>query len=103
MENIQIIETVEFRAANGVDQSTLTAAMAALETYTTQSGGLLDRHVSCSEDGLWFEHVRWENIDAANRAKDGFMASQEGQALMALIDPETVVMRHAPLVLHAAA
>lgn len=95
MRNIQIIETVTYKSKAGVSDAQFIAAAKGLDAYIDRCGGLISRSLFKSDDDVWHEHMIWETESAYTKANSGFMASQEGQAVIALLDPASLNMGHA--------
>ena len=98
MENIQIIETVEFRTTNGVTPEQVAAAQDGIQAFLATRDGFIARTLSQGEDGTWLDHVVWANRAAAQSASEALMRAPEAGAFLALIDLEIVKMSHAPMV-----
>lgn len=103
MEDIQIIETVTFKANDGVEDDALFAALRGIDGFLNGRDGFVRRHLSRGEDGTWLEHVVWENMEKALAAAAEFPGSPEAQAAMGFIDGATARVGHAPLIAYKAA
>ena len=95
MENAQIIETVTYRTKDGVSDAEYIKTSPALNAFTARIGGAVSRNLFKDADGLWHEQTVWADAASHQKAMKGFMASEEGQAIVALLDPETLKMSHA--------
>lgn len=98
-----IAEIVTFRAAEGTDDADLARAAAALEPFLQGREGFVSRHLSRAEDGIWTDYVLWTDLARAKAAAAAIMSEPVAGAFMALIDPESVTMTHAPVVVRQAA
>jgi hypothetical protein len=94
MKNIQIIETVTFRAIPGSDPQTIATASDGLMPFLERQNGFLSRRLSLGQDGLWLDHVHWTDMDSAQAASQVIMSAPEAGAFMSLIDMSSVTMRH---------
>lgn len=94
MKNIQIIETVTFRAIAGSDPQAIATASDGLVSFLARQKGFLSRRLSLGDDGVWLDHVHWADMESAQAASKAVMEAPEAGAFMSLIDMETVTMRH---------
>jgi hypothetical protein len=94
MKNIQIIETVTFRAITGTDPQTIAAASDGMTPFLARQKGFVSRRLSLGEDGVWLDHVHWVDMDSAQAAAQAVMTAPEAGPFMSLIDMESVTMRH---------
>lgn len=92
-----VAEIVTFRLVEGADPAAFVAAAEAMTPFLRRSGAVLSRTLSADEDGLWIDHVTWTSMTAALAAAQTMMAQPEAGPFMALVDPDTVEMRHAPI------
>lgn len=92
-------EIVTFRLTRDATPAQFLDAMRQMQPFVDRHGGMLGRTLSCDADGLWTDHVIWDSPEAAQALAAAFMTAPETEAARALIDPETVVMRHAPILL----
>lgn len=99
MTQEHVSEIVTFRLIPGSDAAAFTRAAADLAPFIARSGGMIRRTLSVDESGLWTDHVIWEDMAAAERAAQGISKAPEAAALMAMIAPGEVQMRHARITL----
>ncbi|MFN0116339.1 MAG: hypothetical protein ACKVPY_16835 [Paracoccaceae bacterium] len=90
-------EIVTFRTLPGTPAHITRNAAEGIGPALVRCQGFLARTLSLGEDGTWTDHVLWERPDLAHRAAERIMAEPEGRAFMALIDPASVRMTHAPV------
>ncbi|MEO0863492.1 MAG: hypothetical protein AAFY39_02685 [Pseudomonadota bacterium] len=88
-------EIVTFRLNSGATHIQFLDAMQQMQPLVDRHGGMLGRTLSCDNEGVWTDHVLWESLDAAQALAAAFMTAPETEAARALIDPNTVQMRHA--------
>ena len=62
--------------------------------FLLKQDGFMYRSLSQDEKGVLFDIVYWRDLASAKQAGEAFMASLAGQALLALTNMESVVMRH---------
>ena len=98
-----IAEIVTFRAVPGTDDTELTQAAVALEPFLMTRAGFVSRHLSCGADGTWTDHVVWSDLGLAKAASEALMSEPAAGPFMMLIDPASVVMTHAPVMVSQAA
>ena len=94
MKNIQIIETVTFRANTDSTPKAITTASDGLMPFLARQKGFISRRLSLGADGIWLDHVHWADMDSAQAASQAIMSAPEAGAFMSLIDMQTVTMRH---------
>lgn len=94
MENTYIIETVTYRTKDGVEDAAYIKAAEGLNAHIDRTGGLMSRCIFKDDEGLWHETMVWKDLASYETVNKGFMASAEGQAVVALINPETLKMGH---------
>lgn len=91
-------EIVIFRTLPGPTKDDVQKAAASVGPWLAGQRGFVVRSLSCSDEGLWTDHVLWASHEDATRAGAAFMAEPSAAAFMAMIDPESVQMSHAPVV-----
>ena len=92
-----IIETVTFRLKDGVDPADFTKSATAMNAYVTGCTGFISRRLSCNADGLWIEHIEWQDMDAAKGATAGIGAPEGNRPFLSAIDGPSVTMSHTEL------
>ncbi len=92
-----VIEMVSYKLKAGVSKEQLTATHEKVNAFLQQQAGFMYRSLSEDNDGLLFDVVYWQDMDAAKAAGEQFMADAAGQALVALTDEESITMRHMPV------
>ena len=81
------VEVVTFRLVAGADA-------AVTEVPLRGQPGFLRRRLVQSADGTWTDWVEWRDMPSAQAAAEAMMAAPAFGPFMALIDPDSVVMRH---------
>ena len=94
-----VAEIVTFRLIEGADIPAFTQAARAMEPFLTAMGSMQTRVLSADDDGLWTDHIVWTSMEAAKTAAAQVMTEPSAQPFMAMIDPASVTMRHAPIAL----
>ena len=94
MSEHTVAEITNFRVLPGVTQAAVAKASEGLNPYLARSGGMISRSLTCDKDGTWTDFVVWQDLASAQRAMEGFEKAPEAAALMPLIDPASVTMRH---------
>ena len=92
-----VAEIVTCRLTEGSDPAAFLDAANGMSPFLQGTGAMLTRTLSVDETGLWTDHITWGSMQAAQDAAAAMMAQPEAAPFMALIDPETVIMRHAPI------
>ena len=96
--NGPVAEIVTFRLLSGTDETAFLAAASATRTPVAAQPGFLRRSLSRDESGLWTDYVEWVDLPSALAAADAVIALPEFAPFSAAIDPDGLVMRHAPIV-----
>ena len=92
-----VIEIVTFRLIDGADDVAFIEAARGTETLLRARGALVRRYLVRDADGLWTDIVEWTSMQDALSAAEAVMKEPDFAAFGAMIDPQTVVMRHAPV------
>ncbi len=92
-----VAEIVTFRLSEGADPAAFVAAADGMSPFLHGTGAVLTRTLSTDETGVWTDHITWTSMGAAKSAAAAMMEQPEAAPFMALIDPETVEMRHATI------
>lgn len=96
-----VAEIVTFRLKTGASPEAFLKAMETMQPFVDRNGGVLGRTISCDPDGLWTDHVLWEDEAKAKALAEQFMTAPETQAARDLIDETTVQMRHAHVLMQS--
>ena len=94
-----VAEIVTFRLKDGATPDAFLDAMHKMQPFVDRYGGLIGRTLSCDADGLWTDHVLWEDETKAMALANAFLTAPETEAARMLIDEQTVQMRHAPVLM----
>lgn len=97
MPDTSVLETVTFRLFPAADPGAFLAAAHDTAPALRRQPGFVARRLVLGGDGLWTDHVEWADGAAAQAAAQAVMADPAFAPFMALIDPATVDMRHAPI------
>ena len=89
-----VIELVTYQLKSDVSVQQLAETHDSVHEFLKQQPGFIYRSLSRDESGQWFDIVYWQDMAAAKTAGEAFMAAPAGQALGALADMDSVVMRH---------
>ena len=90
---MKVIEIALFQLKPDITEDQVQAALRESNHWLAQQPGFVRRHHGTSEEGR-LDMVEWDNLAAAKAAAEQFMTAPEACALMDIIEPETVVMRH---------
>lgn len=89
-----VAEVVTFRLVAGADPAEFAAAAHGMTPFLTATGAVLSRNLSQGQNGLWTDHIIWTGMQAAKDAAARIMQEPAAAPFMALIDPDTVTLRH---------
>lgn len=92
-----VVEMVTYRLKQGVAQKELEATNESVNSFVKAQPGFLYRSLSQDDADQWFDIVYWENMDAAKKAGEEFLAADIGKELCQLIDMDSCFMRHMPV------
>ncbi|MDX8350829.1 hypothetical protein [Cognatiyoonia sp. IB215182] len=91
------IETVTFKLNDSMSGDEFAKAAEAITDFAQKQDGFVARHLSCSDDGLWVEHVEWETLEAAQAAASKIGSEPALETCMKAIDGRSVVLHHTTL------
>jgi hypothetical protein len=94
---LTMAEIVTFRLTPGTDPVAFLVAARATEGPVSAQPGFIRRSLSRDEAGLWTDYVEWADLPSALSAAEVVMTLPEFGPFMAAIDPQSVQMRHAPV------
>ncbi len=89
-----VAEIVTFSLANGTTAEEFVKLSQASEAFVRSAPGFAHRQLSQGEDGRWTDYVVWTDMNAAQDAAAQFMQQDCAAAMMAVINPDSVQMRH---------
>ncbi|MFM2587134.1 hypothetical protein [Vibrio sp. TBV020] len=90
-----VIEIVRFKLLNNVPTEQLITATENSQKFVSSLDGFEYRSLSFDQEtDTWTDVVYWDSMENAKAAGDQFMSSKECAPLLALIDPESVIMQH---------
>lgn len=92
-----VAEIVTFRLIEDADPVAFVAAADGMSQFLHGTGAVLTRTLRVNDAGSWTDHITWTSMSAAKSAAAAMMDQPEATPFMALIDPETVNMRHETL------
>jgi hypothetical protein len=93
-----VAEIVTFRLLPGTDETAFLEAARATGPAVAAQPGFLRRSLSRDETGLWTDHVEWADLPSALAAAEAVITMPDFAPFAALIDPEGLTMRHAPVI-----
>ena len=88
------IEMVTYRLKADKTSADLAATHDAVNEFLQTQAGFLYRSCSTDDSGLVYDIVYWQTLALAQAAGEAFMAHSSGQALVALTDEHSIIMRH---------
>jgi len=92
-----VIEMVSYQLKENASKEQLAATHEKVNAFLHTQEGFMYRSLSEDDKGLLFDVVYWQDMATAKAAGDAFMTDAAGQSLMALIDEQSVTMRHMPV------
>jgi hypothetical protein len=93
-----VAEIVTFRLLPGTDEAAFLAAARATEAIVAAQPGFRRRSLSRDGAGLWTDYLEWASKPAALNAAQVVMSEPAFAPFAAMIDPQGMEMRHAPVV-----
>ncbi len=97
----QVAEIVTFKLVGSADETAFLTAAAGMTPFLESTGAVITRRLSKGDDGLWTDHIVWTSLAQAQAAAEAMMQRPEAAPFMALIDPDTVMMRHEMILFQA--
>ncbi|KIC49207.1 hypothetical protein [Tateyamaria sp. ANG-S1] len=88
-------EIVTFRLLPGSDPHAFAKAAADMEPFLQETGGMISRHLSVDDDGLWTDHILWTSLEAAKSAAAQIRQHPAAEPFVKMIDGPSASMRHA--------
>jgi len=92
-----ILETVTFKLANGVDQNAFLAANVAMTEWASRQTGFRYRSLSQFDDGSWIDVVYWASKADVEAADVNFKATMMSSDFVMMIDPNSFELRHSTI------
>ncbi|QYK40217.1 MAG: hypothetical protein KF887_12310 [Paracoccaceae bacterium] len=89
-----VIEVVSFRLVAGTPEADFLAAAAATEPPLRTAPGFVARRLVRAEGGVWTDLVEWSSLGAAQAGAQAMTAEPAFGAFVALIDMDSLTMRH---------
>lgn len=92
-----VIETVTFKLNDSVSREDFVAAANRMSSWVAARPGFMHRRLSCTEDGIWIEHIQWEDMDAARAAAAEIGKAPGNTDFLSAINGPTVQLMHSEL------
>ena len=92
-----VMEIVSFRLREGVNPDEFQKAVKAIDTLLHQRGTASARTLVVDDEGLWTDIIQWQSMAEAKFAAEELIKDPLFAPLGAMIDGDTVQMRHAPV------
>ena len=92
-----VLEIVTFRLIEGTDEIAFLDAAQRTEAMLRARGSLKRRYLVKNDNGLWTDVIEWTSMEDALAAAEAVMSSPDFAPFGAMIDGETVEMRHATI------
>ncbi|WP_051333972.1 antibiotic biosynthesis monooxygenase [Mesorhizobium sp. WSM3224] len=94
----ETLEIVTFRLKPGTEAG-FVASNGVMTDWLARQPGFLGRQLGRREDGAWVDVVRWQSMEHARAAADRITAEIGDSEAMQAIEPASVAMSHAAVVL----
>ncbi|MEP2716457.1 hypothetical protein [Pseudophaeobacter sp.] len=91
---MNVAETVTFTLNAGVTPEEFLKLSYASEEFVRSNPGFIFRRLSSGADGAWTDTVIWKDMETALEVADSFGKQDFAPALMAVIDGDSVAIRH---------
>lgn len=92
-----VIETVTFRVEDGISKEAFLKAAEMSTAFVTAQPGFVRRRLSCTEDGLWIEHIEWESMADAKAAAAAIGKTESVRPFVGAIHGPSVTLMHSIL------
>lgn len=92
-----VAEIVTFRLVAGADPARFATVAEGMTPFLNRTGAVLSRSLSADTDGLWTDYITWTSLPAAQEAAAVLTQQAEAAPFLAMIDGDTVNLRHAPI------
>ncbi|MBB3993867.1 hypothetical protein GGR95_001498 [Sulfitobacter undariae] len=92
-----VIETVTFKLNPGVSRDEFAKAAQAISAFASKREGFISRRLSCTNDGLWIEHIEWASLEAAQSAAAAIGTDPTLENCMSAIHGPSVTLHHSDL------
>ncbi len=89
-----VAEIVTFTLANGTTPEEFVKLSQTSEAFVRAAPGFAHRQLTLGTDGRWTDYVVWTDMKSAQEAAAQFMQQDCAAAMMAVINPDSVQMRH---------
>ena len=93
-----VIETVHFRLGKEITREQFEATIEASSAFVRSQPGFIRRNLSCTEDGLWIEHIEWASMEEALAAADTIGKTESVKPFVSCIDGHSIAMHHSHMV-----
>jgi hypothetical protein len=97
MNSATTLELVTFKAKPGTPDDAMRQAAHAVTPRLEIYPGFKARSLAKADDETWIDAVYWTNRASAEHAAQSIMQDAVAQAFFALIDPTTMVFKHASI------
>ena len=89
-----LIELVSFKLINNTDETALNDLQPEMNEWIKQQTGFYYRTLVKDTDGSFLDIIHWASLEDAKKAGELIMQQPFMQQMMALIDKQSVNMRH---------
>jgi len=92
-----IIETVIFKLKDDVSRDAFVDAAKGMNAWVAARPGFVHRRLSCTADGMWIEHIQWQDMTSAKAAAAEIGKAPQNAGFLSAIDGKTVQLMHSEL------
>ncbi len=84
-----VVEIATFESVEGVASSEVVLAVQEADAFLEECNGFTERSLFHAVDGeKWVHLIKWESLEAAERAQEPFFTSPHTRRLLSVINPE---------------
>ena len=94
-----VAEFVTFRLKAGISDQSFLAAADQTRAFLNDTSAVLRRSLSKDDSELWTDHILWTSMDIAKSTAEVAMQHPDFAPMMSMIDPKSVELRHAPVLM----
>lgn len=92
--NTLTFELVIFQLNDGVTKEEALKAAETVNEFVKEQEGFISRSLAISEEGVWMDFVKWENLTDAKAASEKAMTSPKCTDFFSMIDESTTKFMH---------
>lgn len=94
MSESNVAEIVRFRTLPGYTAPDVRTRAGAISGWLAACPGFVERTLSCDSDGVWTDHLLWQDLACAQAAGAQIMTLEVARPFMEVIDGPSVTVSH---------